>query len=118
MVRRIYERRAAGQSLNGIVRELNQDGIPSPGRIRYLRGLTKTKKFENALWIRGTVRKILQNPAYIGCRVHGIVKRIKVGQKKERRPKEEWQIIEGAHPAIISRELFELVQKINYTYIY
>ena len=113
VVRRIYERRAAGQSLNGIVRELNQDGIPSPGRIRYLRGLTKTKKFENALWIRGTVRKILQNPAYIGCRVHGIVKRIKVGQKKERRPKEEWQIIEGAHPAIISRELFELVQKIN-----
>ena len=113
VIRRIYERRAAGQSLNGIARELNRDGIPSPGRIRYLRGLTKAKKFENALWIRGTVRKILQNPVYIGWRIHGTVKRTKVGQKKGRRPKEEWQVIEGTHPAIISKELFDLVQQIN-----
>lgn len=46
VIRRIYERRAAGQSLNGIARELNRDGIPSPGRIRYLRGLTKAKNLK------------------------------------------------------------------------
>ena len=32
---------------------------------------------------------------------------------KTRRSKEEWQILENMHPAIISQELFDEVQKVN-----
>ncbi len=113
IVKRIYESRAAGQTLHGIVRELNQEGVPSPGRIRYLRGMTKAQKCKNALWVRSTVRKILKNHVYIGCRIHGKVKCMKVGQKKIQIPEEEWQVIEDSHPAIIDRTLFDQVQKIN-----
>lgn len=113
VVLRIYQMRAERMSLNAIARTLNEDGIPSPGKIRYLRGITKAQKYENALWIRGTIRKILEDPVYIGNRVHGKVKRDKIGMDKTRRSKDEWQIVENAHPAIVPHKLFEVVQAIN-----
>ena len=73
----------------------------------------KAKKYENALWIRGTIRKICSDQVYIGNRIHGKVKRDKVGLEKKRRNEEEWQVIENAHPAIISVPLYEKVQQIN-----
>lgn len=112
-VRRIYEMRAEGMKFNAIAKQLNMEGIPCPGKLRYLRGVTKAEKYKEALWIRGTVRKITNDSVYIGKRIHGKVKRDKVGQEKKRRTVDEWQVIEGAHEAIVSRELFDKVQKIN-----
>ncbi|OUQ66458.1 hypothetical protein B5E53_10505 [Eubacterium sp. An11] len=113
VVKRIYACRAAGQSISQIARQLNEDNIPSPGHLRYLRGMTTAQKYENAVWIRITVRKILHNPVYVGWRIHGSVKSTKVGQKKECRPENEWQIIKDSHPPIISKELFDQVQQVN-----
>lgn len=91
---------------------LNQEGIPSPGKLRYIRGITTNPKYENAIWVRKTVRKILSDVVYLGCRVHGRVKRDKIGLDKYRRDESEWMIIPNAHPAIISQELFDQVQQI------
>lgn len=113
VVRRIYELRAARESFNAIARILNESAIPSPGKLRLLRGITKAKKYENALWLRGTVRKICSDQVYIGNRVHGKVKRDKVGLEKKKRSEDEWQVIENAHPAIISIRLYEKVQQVN-----
>ncbi len=113
IVRQIYEMRADGMSFNHIARELNMAGIPCPGKLRYLRGTTKALKYENALWIRGTVRKITGDQAYIGNRVHGTVKRDKVGQSKKKRAKKDWKVIKNAHPAIVSEDLFQKVQRVN-----
>lgn len=74
--------RADRVSFNGICRELNSEGIPCPGKIRYERGVTMAEKYKDALWIPGTVRKITQDAAYIGCRVHGKAMRSKVGLDK------------------------------------
>ncbi len=112
-VRQIYEMRAAGMSFNHIALELNTAEIPCPGRLRYLRGVTKAPKYENALWIRGTIRKITGDPVYIGNRVHGKVKTDKVGQSKKRQAQQDWTVIENAHPAIVSETLFHQVQQIN-----
>lgn len=101
VVRRIYELRAQGLSFSGIARRLNAGGVPSPGRLRYLRGSTKAAKYEDPLWLRGTVRKILENRAYTGSRVHGAG-----------RDGGEF-VIEGSHPAIVSAGLFERVQELN-----
>ena len=111
VVVRIFEMRANGVALNAIAKTLNEEGIPCPGKLRYIRGITKAAKYENALWIHGTLRKILMDQVYIGNRVHGRVKRDKLGMEKTRRSEEEWQVIENAHQPIISQELFEKVQE-------
>ena len=111
VVVRIFEMRANGVALNAIAKTLNEEGIPCPGKLRYLRGITKAAKYENALWIHGTLRKILMDQVYIGNRVHGRVKRDKLGMEKTRRSEEEWQVIENAHQPIISQELFDKVQE-------
>ena len=113
IVLRIFQMRADGASFNGICRELNLEGIPCPGRLRYERGVTRAEKYKDALWIRGTVRKITQDAVYIGCRIHGRVMRSRVDLEKKRRPVEEWKIIENAHPALVPKELFDQVQKVN-----
>lgn len=113
IVRQIYEMRAGGMSFNHIAQELNTAGIPCPGKLRYLRGATKALKYEDALWIRGTIRKITGDQVYIGNRVHGTVKRDKVGQSKKRRAEKDWKVIENAHPAIVSEALFQKVQQVN-----
>lgn len=113
IILRIFKMRAERMGYHAIARVLNEEGILSPGKLRYVRGITKAKKYENALWLRGTLRKMLSDPVYIGNRVHGKVKRDKVGMDKTWRAKDEWQIVENAHPAIIPQSLFDLVQKIN-----
>lgn len=113
VVRRIFEMRAGGMKFNAIAKQLNEEGIPCPGKLRYLRGMTTSEKYKDALWIRGTVRKITNDSVYIGNRIHGKVKRDKVGQKKKKRTMDEWQIIENAHEATVPQELFNKVQRIN-----
>lgn len=113
VVQRIFHMRAAGLKFNAMARILNGENIPCPGKLRYMRNITKAAKYENTQWTRGTIRKITGDQVYIGNRVHGKVKRDKLGTPKKRRPKEEWQIIEHAHPAVVSMDLFEQVQQVN-----
>lgn len=110
---RIFQMRADGASFNGICRELNSKGIPSPGKIRYERGMTVAEKYKNALWTRSTVSKITRDAVYIGSRIHGRVMSSRVGLDKKRRPKEEWKIVKNAHPPLVSEELFDRVQRVN-----
>ena len=109
----IFELRASGMALNAIAAVLNREGHPSPGKLRYLRGVTKSSRYENANWLRGTIRKILSDQVYIGNRVHGRIQSDKYGHKKTKRSTDEWHVVENAHPAIISVELFERVQKVT-----
>ena len=112
-MKRIFTMRADGRAFNEIARTLNADGVPSPGRLRYERGLTKSEKYRDALWLPKTIRKIATDRVYLGYRIHGKIKRDKIGRNKTQRPEESWQIIENAHPAIVERELFEKIQRIN-----
>ena len=54
-----------------------------------------------------TIRKITQDEVYIGKRIHGRLKRDRIGRDKKACPKEDWLIIENAHPPIIDKELFD-----------
>lgn len=113
VVQRIYEMRSRGMAFNNIARCLNQEGILSPGKLRFERGVCKAEKFKDSLWVRGTIRKITSDSVYIGDRTHGKVGCDRLGGDKKKRPKEAWQVISAAHPAIITQELFDQVQKIN-----
>lgn len=113
VIRRIFEMRTSGMSLNGIATVLNHEGIPSPGKLRYLRGISKDKRFENSCWIRGTIRKLLSDQVYLGHRVHGRIKGNKYGDEKTRHCADEWTIVKNAHPAIITQELFDMAQQVT-----
>jgi len=113
VVRKIYSMRADNSSISAIANYLNVENVPSPGRLRYMRGMTTDEKLKDSQWNRTTVRKILNDVSYIGNRVHGRKKKETCDSVKKRTSKDEWTIIENAHPAIISKELFDKVQAVN-----
>ncbi len=113
VVRKIYSMRADNATISAIVKYLNEEGIPSPNKIRYLRGVIKDEKSSNSLWSRSTVRKILNDISYIGHRVHGRKQKETYNSPKKVTSSELWTIIKDAHPAIISQELFDKVQEVN-----
>jgi DNA invertase Pin-like site-specific DNA recombinase len=105
VVVRIFEMRANGVALNAIAKTLNEEGIPCPGKLRYIRGITKAAKYENALWIHGTLRKILMDQVYIGNRVHGRVKRDKLGMERPVVPKKNGRLLK-MHISLLSLRNF------------
>jgi len=60
------------------------------------------------------ISKILENKEYVGIAVTNCIT-AKSYKDKTRiyRPVEDWIMFEGAHPAIIERETFDVVQRIR-----
>lgn len=113
VIRRIFEMRAEGQSFSMIARTLNTEEITSPGRLRYLRGQVSSENYANSCWSRDYIRKLTNNPVYIGQRVHGKwVKDSFLSNFRAARP-DEVSIVPHAHEAIISDELYARVQRVN-----
>lgn len=93
-VKRIFHLRAYEHlSAGNIANLLNQAGIPS---------------YYGNKWLPGSIKTILTNEAYIGNLVWNM-KDHSNGCKKK--PESEWIRFEKAHPAIVSREVFMLVNK-------
>lgn len=113
VIHRIFKLRSQGYGYTAIAQALNKDDIPCPGKLKYLRGASKKASFADAIWQKNVIRSILHDQVYIGNRVHGKVKKDSLRLPKHTTDEEEWTIIEDAHPAIISKELFDAVQAIN-----
>lgn len=113
VITHIFELRRQGLAFNAIARTLNEENVICPGKLRYLRGMTKGAKYENAIWDRKAVREITNNPVYLGHRIHGKVKREKLGAPKRRTDPSTWQYAYYVHEAIISQELYDAVQIVN-----
>lgn len=105
VVKRIYEEYNKGKSISEIVKELQEDTIPSPnnsrnnGEIRYK-------------WREETIRRILSNKIYLGHIEYG--KRIHLSYKSKKVkyiPPEDWKIVYHMHEPIITEELFDKVQE-------
>ncbi len=112
----IFEMRAQGIGIEALCRVLNQKGYPSPGRLRFERGIiTNNNKKGSALpWNRHVLKDLLLNIAYIGNLAQGrSAQCLYKGQKFHWTDSEEWDVVYGTHPAIISIELWEKVQEIN-----
>lgn len=110
-VRQIFELYAAGNGCTRIEQTINAMGYH--GR--------RGSRFN-----RNTVRLILDNPVYIGKIRWEKTSTVKTGIGADRRKKvvynapDQWKIIDGHHPAIISQELWDAVQarrKSRYFYV-
>ncbi len=114
IVKRIFELRAKGISPGQIAEIFNAEKILTPRD--YL--VKQTGKYlsaqSNHLWTQLCVRKILQNPAYIGNLA--LQRRTTISYKNHKavlRPEEDWIVTENAHPAIISKELWDRVKEVE-----
>ena len=87
VVSEIFEKSLRGSGLKEICKELNERGITNRGK----------------RWYKGTLHYVLRNEAYTGTAVWGKTSKGQEAQDPVR--------VEGAWPALVSRELFEDVQQ-------
>ena len=67
---------------------------------------------EQSTWSKSTIHGILSNPAYAGKRAYGRRhSAIYKGIKLEKRPEEEWYIIENAHEPLVAMEVYDTVKE-------
>jgi len=111
VVRQIFEMAAEGKPHKAILDWLNASGYLPPKRYFYSLGLATEKEVGvgKLWWGHGAISGILRNRMYCGDMVQG--KHKNVSNINKRVPKLEWVIVENTHPEIVSRELFDAVQK-------
>lgn len=112
VVQRIFEMYLNGMTYSEIARALQQEGIASPPKYRYLEQGNREKAETARDWYHLHVKTILTNRHYIGDSVHATREGGFNNPDKDRRVSEEhWIIIPDTHEPLVSRELFEEVQK-------
>ena len=117
VVCRIFERALAGRTAYAIAAELTAAGVPNPAGYKRRQGLRFRPSAGEAFserWSKTTVARILQNETYTGVMVQG--RRRKLSYKSPRIvdvPREEWFVVAGTHPALVSREDFERVRALT-----
>ncbi len=109
---RIFEMYASGISPKRIAETFNEEDIPSPGRVAFLKLGRKYNDNEKPLWEQATIRPILRNIAYIGHLAQQKFTSVSYKNHKIiRKEQNEWVIINNAHKPIISQELWDKVQE-------
>jgi len=118
VVKDIFRMRLDGSSALRIANELNRLGILSPLAYKKNCGLPYAKNGyadkEDCKWSATTIIRILQDETYTGVLVQGKqgTQHYKIKQI-EQRPESEWIRIPDAHEALISKQDFDLVQRIR-----
>lgn len=113
ILRRIFDLHLGGMGKTAIARLLNKENIPSPLMVRKQRqeNFCRFKCNEQTHWTASTVSQILSDQRYVGDAVYGKVTPQKVGSKKDAYvPREDWIVVSDAHPSIVERDKFEMVQ--------
>jgi hypothetical protein len=112
IVKMIFSWASEGDGLNTIALKLNEMGIETPNTYSQRKGIINFRNLSgNGFWQTHSISRILCDEAYVGDLVQG--KHNNKNHKQIPVPPEEWVIVKDTHEAIISRELFEKVQKIR-----
>ncbi len=111
IVRRIFDLRYSGMAYGKITALLNQEGIPTPRRSWYGQ---RGNHDVGGHWKNETVKMILHNEIYLG---NLVINRTGHRSYKDKscieKPESEWIRHEGTHEAIVNREIWDEVQRIN-----
>ena len=113
LIRRIYKEFKEGKGTYQIAQMLNREGILTPGLQMKLPVAVKNETPITKIWDCTQVRRILQNPVYIGTVVQNKTRKISYKSKKKiNTPKDEYLYMENHHQPIIDLETWYIVQKI------
>ena len=118
IIEKIFDLAAHGSGAGRITRILVAEKVPTPAWIHYQRSgrfahiFTDAPEEKRYLWTIAQVKRILKDETYIGNSVHNRQSTISYkNQKKVRKPKEEWFVVENTHEPIISKDVFFQVQE-------
>jgi DNA invertase Pin-like site-specific DNA recombinase len=117
IVRDVFTMKIGGYSAARIADSLNELGVLSPMEYKKDRGLPHPKgnycDKDGAKWSAHTVIRILNDETYAGTLIQGKSGTPNYKLKELRRkPEYEWHRRENAHPAIVRKADFELVQRL------
>ena len=113
IVRSIYAMVLDGLSFREISLKLQEQKLSIPGQYFRTGHLYREPEDEVKKWYIGTVSNILHNQSYIGNLVQGRRRtRYYKGEERHFTDQDEWIIIENTHEPIISKEVFDEVQRI------
>ena len=117
IVRRIFAMCASGSGPSQIARILKKEQILTPTMYAYTKyGITHVGLDTQRLyhWSGDTVADMLENEIYLGNTVN--MKHSSRSYKDKRRvehPREECMVFENTHPALITREVWDIVQRVR-----
>lgn len=112
VVKEIFQLYIKGHGGRSIATILNEEGVPTPSKYAYEKTGKKISSNIAELWSGSAVMSILKNDVYIGNLRCGKTERKKINGKSIRLSREQHIIHEYHHEEIVSKEDFELVQKI------
>lgn len=95
IVRKVFEMAASGTGVTGIVRYLNECGLPTPIQYAKVNGLDGNFDDGNGSWNSRSVKYILTNRTYTGMLVQG----------------KEKQAVEATHEPLVDSGTFDAIQK-------
>lgn len=113
VVRRIYDMFRSGYGFQTIARILTDEGIPCPSEYKRLNGehyYNATKLPATSYWTYSTVRNILKKQIYSGDMVQHKANMSRYHYGERNVPESDWLIVEGTHPAIIEKKVWEETQ--------
>lgn len=96
-----------------IARELNAEEIASPTESYEIRKFGKPKRKKKIYWGADAIRRILQNPLYIGAAVNGKTKQLLCENVPlQLLPKEQWEIQENVWEPLVEKTVFERAKQL------
>jgi len=116
VVRRIYAECLAGRGTTEIARGLCADDILNPTAHRVAQGRPAGKRSTQppTVWCAQSVWDILRNRAYCGYAVNFKTTTVSYKvHKRIARPEGEWELVPGAHPAIVPETWWQRVQELH-----
>lgn len=110
-VKRIFDMFLKGFNYSQIARMLNEECVLAPRAYRQS-GMACATSDVPGKWDTRQVKRILEDQHYVGDSVHGKnINAIYKGVKRKKTDKSEWKIVSNTHEPIISRDVFNQVQK-------
>ncbi len=109
-VTRIFQMYVDGVSLSTIANTLESEGIPSPGRLRWLRGQTKDIRYKTSRWAPTCLSQMLRNPTYLGHLVFGrMPTALYLGKPdyKYEFDESKWRVLRDMHEPLVTQEIFD-----------
>lgn len=108
IVEEMFDLTLQGKSQYEVAKHFNEKGY-APGMIYYKTGRIY-REDDDPEWNKGTISKMLTNPAYTGTLVQGVKQQnLAKGIKQHFVDESQYIICENAHEAIISKEVHERI---------
>jgi len=113
VVKRIFNLYIGGESITGIARRFNDEGLPCPAKHKRNTTTYKNAMLKRYWWTHETIKRILTNPSYIGNMAQRRQEKINYKVEKYRKiPPSEWIVAEDTHEPLIDKADFDFVQEL------